>query len=382
VRFLHTSDWHVGKAIRGRSRAGEHAEVLAEIAGVAAAEEVDVVLVVGDLFETAAPPPDAERIVYRALLDLAATGATVVVVAGNHDNARRLQAVEPLFDLGRVVVRSHLAPPDAGGVIDVASRDGAETARIALVPFLSQRWIVRADDLMGLDAGEHAGRYAERLRLLLERLTAGFGPDTVNVVAAHLMAHGGVMGGGERSAHTIFDYSVPGTAFPASAHYVALGHLHRTQEVAAPCPARYSGSPLQLDFGESADDKVVLVVDAAPGRPASVREVPLRGGRRLRTVRGTLTELEAAVGTTGDDHLRVVVCEAPRAGLADEMRELFPDAVEVRVEPPEAREGPPRRPDRSDRAPRQLFADYLEERNEADERLLALFDELYDEVSG
>ena len=71
MRFLHTSDWHVGKAIRGRSRADEHAAVLAEIAGVADERDVDLVLVVGDLFDAAAPPPEAERIVYDALLRLA-----------------------------------------------------------------------------------------------------------------------------------------------------------------------------------------------------------------------------------------------------------------------------------------------------------------------
>src|SRR5213596_2801936 len=102
MKLLHTSDWHVGKLLRGRSRADEHREVLAEIAGIAAAEEVDAVLVAGDLFDTAAPSPESEEIVYRALLGLAATGATVVVVAGNHDNPRRLSAVAPLLELGRV----------------------------------------------------------------------------------------------------------------------------------------------------------------------------------------------------------------------------------------------------------------------------------------
>ena len=88
MRILHTSDWHVGKTIRGRSRADEHIAVLAEIAAIASAEDVDLVLVTGDLFDTAAPTAESERIVYRALLDLAATDATVIVLGGNHDNDR------------------------------------------------------------------------------------------------------------------------------------------------------------------------------------------------------------------------------------------------------------------------------------------------------
>src|SRR4029450_13021080 len=92
VRLLPTSDWPVGRAIRGRSRAAEHRAVLAEIAAVADRDEVDLVVVAGDLFDTAAPTPEAERIVYRALLDLAAGGRPVVVVAGNHDSAGRVGA--------------------------------------------------------------------------------------------------------------------------------------------------------------------------------------------------------------------------------------------------------------------------------------------------
>ena len=97
LRLLHTSDWHVGKAIRGHSRADEHQAVLRETAGLAAEHEVDLVLVAGDLFETAAPSAEAEQIVYRALLDLAGTGAEVAVIAGNHDNGRKLRAVAPVF---------------------------------------------------------------------------------------------------------------------------------------------------------------------------------------------------------------------------------------------------------------------------------------------
>ncbi|MEY2591749.1 MAG: repair protein SbcD/Mre11, partial [Acidimicrobiaceae bacterium] len=146
MRFLHTADWHVGRMLRGRSRAEEHVAVLAEIASIAREQEVDAVLVVGDLFDTAAPTPEAERIVYRALLDLADTGATVIVLAGNHDSERRLQAVEPVLERGRVITRPVFAKPDEGGVVEVVSRDGSERAKVACLPFLSQRYVVKAAD--------------------------------------------------------------------------------------------------------------------------------------------------------------------------------------------------------------------------------------------
>ncbi|MGI8575717.1 MAG: metallophosphoesterase family protein, partial [Egibacteraceae bacterium] len=360
MRILHTADWHVGRTIRGRSRADEHGEVLAEIVAVAAAEQVDLVLVAGDVFDTAAPSPEAERIVYAMLLDLVATGAEVVVVAGNHDSAPRLEAVAPLLATNRIHVGARPVPPEAGGVLEL-DIDSGERARIALLPFVSQRGIVRAVDLMTTDADQHAQAYAARVQTVIERLTDGFTDEAVNLVVSHLMVSGGEVGGSERTAHTIFDYCVPATVFPSTAHYVALGHLHRPQRMAAACPVWYAGSPLQLDFGEEDDDKAVLLVDATPGAPAEVRQHRLTGGRRLRTLRGTLDELAARKDEAAADHLRVIVRGQARAGLAEQVREWFPTAVDVAVEAGADRDGRAAPPRRLRRSPRALFGEYLQE---------------------
>jgi exonuclease SbcD len=381
VKILHTADWHVGKTLRGRSRAGEHEAVLSEIATVARQEAVDLVLVVGDVFDSAAPGAESERIAYAALLELAATGAQVVVLAGNHDNALRLQALTPVLELGNIVIRASFATAEEGGVLEGVASTG-ERWRLALVPFLSQRFVVRAADLLALDADGHAGRYAARVARIVASLTSDFKPDAVNLVAAHLHVAGGTVGGGERSAHTIFDYAVSAAAFPVGAQYVALGHLHRSQAIAGPCPIRYSGSPLQLDFGEKAEAKSVTVVSVSPGLPAKVREVELSSGRRLRTVTGTLTDLAAQAPTAGEDYLRAVVHERPRIGLADDVRVLFPNAVDVVVLDPRAATSEPSssRESRQDRSPHDLFADFLAEEGADDGRVLALFDRLIADV--
>jgi len=387
MKILHTSDWHVGRMLRGRSRAAEHEAVLAEIAGIARDEAVDLVLVVGDVFDSAAPTAESERIAYAGLLGLAATGATVIVLSGNHDNERRLAAISPLLGLGRIVTRSSFLPAADGGVITGMTADG-ERWRVATVPFLSQRWVVRAADLLdpGSDAADHGGTYRDRVARLVEALTAEFTPDAVNVVAAHLHVDGGLLGGGERPAHTIFDYAVSPIAFPASAHYVALGHLHRAQVVGGPCPIRYCGSPLPLDFGEVADIKGVTVVSASAGLPASARDVPLTAGRRLRTIVGTLAELESQAGAVGDDWLKIIVREPARVGLADDVRERFANVVDVIVAPPGAdgsglgSKAP--RPDRSERTPHELFGEYLLDRRVEDPRLGALFSRLLDADTG
>jgi exonuclease SbcD len=201
----------------------------------------------------------------------------------------------------------------------------------------------------------------------------------VNVLLAHAMVHGGVLGGGERQAHTIFEYSVPATAFPGSLHYAALGHLHRSQRLPAACPAWYSGSPLQLDFGETEDVKSVNLIEAEPDTPAEVEVVPLRSGRRLRRIKGTLSEIARLGADAGDAYFRVELSATPAPGLADKVREILPNAVDVVIA--RQRAGPDPEPAaRLGRSPRELFAEYLEERGSDDPRVRALFDELFEEV--
>jgi DNA repair protein SbcD/Mre11 len=379
MRVLHTSDWHVGKALRGRSRAPEHEAVLGEIAGIARREAVDLVIVAGDLFDSATPSPEAERIVYRGLLDLAEGVRPVIVVAGNHDSAQRLGAVAPLSEASGIHFAAAVRPPDDGGVVEIAA--GGEHAQVALLPFPSQRHVVTADLLLAGDAADAHAAYADRVVRILGALTERFRADTINLVVAHLMVMGGAMGGGERGAHTVFDYWVPATAFPASAQYVALGHLHRRQRLAGPAPLHYCGSPLQLDFGETANDPAVNLVDVHPGLPADVRSVALAAGRRLRTLRGTLGDVVDGAGDASDDHLRVVLDEPARAGLADEVRSLLPNTVEVALAPPRNAESVPMSdPNRLRRTPHDLLTEYLGEHDAHDERVVALFDELADDL--
>ena len=378
MKLLHSSDWHVGKTIRGRSRADEHRAVLDEIVGLAAENSVDMVLVAGDLFETAAPSAEAEAIVYRALLELAGAGAEVAVIAGNHDNGRKLAAVAPVFRAaGRIHVVVQPLRPDDGGVLHLRT-NGGEDVRLAMLPFVSQRGIVRAKDLMDSAAYENAQVYAERMRLVVDALANGFESTTVNILMAHAFVHGGQLGGGERAAHFIDDYALSAQCFPASAGYVALGHVHRPQKIAGPGQIHYCGSPLQLDFGEEQQRKQVNLVEIEPGLPPRVSPLPLSSGRALRTISGTLEELSAASKTHADEPwLQVVVQGQRRAGLADDVRELLGEfVVDVRVE--DWSRPATRRVSRAGKSPVELFDEFLAERNISDDRVRAHFKDLLD----
>ena len=377
MKLLHTSDWHVGKTIRGHSRIPEHEAVLGEIVSLAGEHSVDLVIVAGDLFETATPTAEAESLVYRTLLQLLDTGAHVAVVSGNHDNARRLRAVAPVFAaLGRIHLVTEPTRPDDGGVIRL-SMAGGEEVRLAMLSFVSKRGVVRAADLMEAAAYQNTQAYADRIRLLIETLTAEFGTDTVNILAAHAFVYGGQLGGGERAGHFIDEYAISAQSFPVTASYVALGHVHRPQRIAGAAPIHYCGSPLQLDFGEEDQQKQVNLVEIELGVPPTVTPVPLSGGRALRTLRGTVAELERLGDRDDDAWLRVVVDEPRRAGLADEVWELLGErVVDVRMDDPAPQRK--QRATRRGRAPTELFDEFLAERNVADERVRAMFAELLD----
>ncbi len=380
MKILHTSDWHVGKVLKGRSRAEEHKAVLAGVIDVARQERPDLVVVAGDLYDTAAPTPEATRLVTRALTALRRTGADVVAIGGNHDNGPALDALRPWAEAAGITLRGSVRESPDEHVVD-GTTAGGERWRVAALPFLSQRYAVRAVEMYELTAAEATQTYADHLGRIFARLTESFTePDRVHLVTAHLTVVGAAAGGGERDAHTVMGYAVPATVFPGTAHYVALGHLHRAQRVQGPCPIRYSGSPLAVDFGEQENVPSVTVVEVTATTAAQVREVPIPAAAALRTVRGTLAQL--AEVEAPDAWLRVYVREQPRAGLREEVQELLPRALEIRIDPelvPAPGSGA-RVAQRAGRSPRELFADYLDGRGHSDEDVRSLFDELFEEV--
>jgi exonuclease SbcD len=379
VKILHTSDWHVGKVLKGQSRLDDQVAALAGVVAAAKAERPDLVIVAGDLYDTATPTADATRIVTRALSALRACGADVVAIGGNHDNGPALDALRSWADAAGIQLRGAVRAP-ADHLITGRTGDGEEWRLVAL-PFLSQRYAVRAGELFDLTAAEATQTYADHVARLIARLAEGFGTDTVNLVTTHLTVVGATMGGGEREAHTIMGYAVPSTVFPAGAHYVALGHLHRAQQVPGPAPVRYCGSPLAVDFGEEENLSSVSIVDVTATTTAKVREVPIEGPTPLHTVRGTLEQLSTL--DTGDAWLRVYISEAPRAGLREEVQALLPRALEVRIDPrmlPDADASRPR-VQRSGRSPGELFTDYLSQKGHVDDATVALFHRLHGEVT-
>jgi exonuclease SbcD len=286
------------------------------------------------VYEHRAPAPDADALVFDTFLRLHDAGVRVVAIPGNHDSAVRMDAFGKLLRPLGIDVASRVAPPKAGGVLVVPSRDGGEVAEIACVPFVPER---RFGDAAALFEASEAWyqSYAQGIGELLAAMARGFTAGRIPIVLGHLFTDGALVtpGGGERELTIGIAYAVPPSRLPAEAAYVALGHVHLPQPVkGSPAPARFAGSLLQLDFGEAGQPKSVSIVEATVGKPAKVREVPLSAGRRLRDLRGTLDEVLAQGEGAGDAWLRVFVeTDGPVPGIADRVRDELPNALDVHL---------------------------------------------------
>ena len=390
MRVLHTSDWHIGRNVRQHSRADEHRQLLAEIVEIIAREKIDLVLISGDVFDHSAPSALDEEIAYSALLAFTHGGAQVAMIAGNHDHPDRLEALTPLFKLAGIHSGAKFRSADNGGCIEILTSQG-EAARIAMLPWLRRSKLIKADDLMSSEQLKHQSIYSSSWKAYFKSLTERFTAKTVNLVMAHVVFTGAMVGGGERMSETVEGYWVPKQDLDLNgAQYIAIGHIHKQQSLGLTVAGWYCGSPLQLDFGEENDpSKGVLVFEAQPSMPITdVRPIPLTSGRRMLTIPGnnyrnhqnpgSLDHLRklAASGELGDSWLRIFVNEPWHPGIQDEVRDLLPNAVEIMpahrpvYAPPQTREGI---------QPRELLATYFTEHKVNQDGVLPLFDTLLEE---
>jgi len=383
VRLLHTGDWHAGRAIRGRSRAAELDAALHEVVGIAEQEGADAVLIAGDLYDHRSPAPEADALVFEALVRLYEAHIPVVAISGNHDSAIRLEALAKLLRPIGVTMVARVVPPDQGSIVEVPSRDGSEAALVACLPFVPER---RFGDAAALFAATEAWyqSHAEGMGRLLSAMTEPFRPDRVNVLLGHLFTDGAIPGGGEHQITIGIEYAVSPSRLPATASYVALGHVHRPQAVrGAPSPTRYAGSLLQLDFGETEQTKSVTVVEARPNRPAKVREVALSAGRRLVDVEGTLDEVLDRAESLKDAYLRVFLhTDGPVPGIAERIRDALPNAVDVQLRYERAEPEDEAQP-LSSLQPRDQFVSYYRREHGVEappDDLMKAFDEVLDDL--
>ena len=347
MRFLHTSDWHLGRSLHRADLREAQAAFLAHLVETVRSERVDAVLVAGDVYDRAIPSLDAVALYEDALARLRAAGARVVLISGNHDSARRLGVNGALIDVAGVHLRTR---PEA--VADPVLLDD-EHGQVAVygIPYLEP-----AIGLPGLPheaepwARSHAAVLGAAAGLI--RADAAARAATRTVVLAHAWVAGGrndaerADNAGQQASGSERDISVGGIGYaPASLFdgfgYVALGHLHGRQVLAN--HLRYAGSPLPYSFSEKDHKKGSWLVEVGADGTASAEWVPAPVYRRLAELSGRLEDLLTAGEHDGHagDFIAVTLTDTARPeGAMERLRRRFPHILTLEFKPEGARADP------------------------------------------
>jgi exonuclease SbcD len=340
MRVLHTADFHAGRSTRGYDRTPELQDALTEIAGLARTERADAVLVSGDLFDAPNPPAAAEHVIYEFFLRLKELGIPSVVIAGNHDSASRLSGLSGLLGWVGVQMVAEL-PADLTRLTRTIETRGGEKLVVGAIPFMSERRLLRAADLLGQDVGAWRQKFRDGMGQLMDYVGRSYRPGAVNMMMLHTTLDG-AKPSGQRSITLDLSktYTVSGMQFPAGTQYAALGHVHKPQQVGEAVSAWYPGSVIQLDFGEGGEQKVVNLIEVTAGRPASVTPIELSSGLELRTLRVTHDTLERRLEEARSfKGLLKVVVDAPAGtalpGLKAQVLSVLPGVLAVELNAPE-----------------------------------------------
>ncbi|NCO50772.1 MAG: exonuclease subunit SbcD [Deltaproteobacteria bacterium] len=293
MKILHTSDWHLGRTLFGQQRTAEFEAFLTWLLKTLQAQQVEVLLVAGDIFDTTTPSNRAQQLYYRFLCQVAQTGCRhVVITAGNHDSPSFLAAPRELLRHLNVHVLTQAEEDPGAEVLELLTTDGQPELLVCAVPYLRDR------DMRSAEAGESIAaketkllaairrHYAEVVAIAASRRQQ-LATEIPLVAMGHLFAAGGqtVEGDGVRELYVGSLAHISAGIFPPEIDYLALGHLHLPQQLKGQATMRYSGSPLPMGFGEARQQKSVCLIDF-DGRRAQVAQLKVPVFRSLESICG------------------------------------------------------------------------------------------------
>ena len=351
MKILHTADWHIGQRLHERQRTDEHKDFLEWLLNTIQEHQVELLLVSGDIFDTALPSSESIDLYYQFLNTFSKeTQAYAVIVAGNHDSPRHLEAPREFLKMGRIHVVGLANKAD--DCIVTLPPDNPRIA-IAAVPFLSE------SDLRHLSYETEANRnerYREWFKAFYADCVTAMPAELPKILMGHLFVQGGKIGDSERNVQIGGAAATHASDFPDNVSYVALGHLHRPQKIkGAGYPIRYSGSPIPLRFNEVGYRKKVYLLELSDdGMLIQDKEIEIPISKELCIVEGDKASVISAamegdwnvngVGKYIQVKLRLTT---PRVGIGDEIRQAFSDqggdvlSVELELPPPEVEALPP-----------------------------------------
>ena len=305
MRILHTSDWHLGQNFYSKNRAAEHQAFLDWLLETAVEQQVDAIIVAGDIFDTGSPPSYARELYNRFVVNLQQTGCHLVVLAGNHDSVATLnESREILAFLNTTVVASAGHAPQI-----LHRRDGQPGAVLCPVPFLRPRDIISSQaGLSGQEKQQHLlGAITDYYQQQYEAACALRGDLALPIIATgHLTTVGASKSDAVRDIYIGTLDAFPAQNFPP-ADYIALGHIHRAQKIGGTEHIRYCGSPIALSFDECGKSKYVHRVDFQDGALTSVEELTVPVTQPLAVLKGDLAAITEQLEQWRDSPLETPV---------------------------------------------------------------------------
>jgi len=277
MRLLHTSDWHIGIKLGTYDYLPNQREFASWLVETIKAEAIDVVLVAGDIFDKAIPSSDAVDLVNEIFVNLITSGVAVVVISGNHDSAERLNFCSKAMENAGLYIRTEQRNLlDIGEPIHI--KKNGESVSIIPIPYLDPQRVIE----IGEAERSHGGLINEILKIRMKEVD----DPSKTVVMSHAFVAGGTESDSERKI------SIGGTSRVAidtykSFGYVALGHLHRPQQIAG-LEIYYSGTPIQYSFSEE-HQKSVRIIDIAEGIKSRLIDIPV--GPKVVTLTDSLENL-------------------------------------------------------------------------------------------
>lgn len=323
MRILHTSDWHLGRQFYGQSLETDHDAVLEQVFEAIVAHEADALIVAGDIYDRASPPATAVRQFNSFIQRVASeTKAGIVLIAGNHDSGDRIGSMGLIADTNRALIRGPLMADERPLLL----QDEHGVVAFSALPFGYEYAARECFEINDIDTP------ADVIKAQLKAAKANVPEGARWVVIAHAWVSGASPSESERSlGRTVGGVETVSASVFEGAKYVALGHLHRPQNIEAD-HIRYSGSPLAFGFDEADARKSMSLIDMDAGGSITLTEVPFRPLRQVRTLRGKLSDLIAS-GQPSEDFVKVVLTDENR--LIDPMKQirtLYPNASALSYE--------------------------------------------------
>lgn len=296
MKILHTSDWHLGKSLEGFSRIEEQEKFCLDLVDIVRKRDIDLVLLAGDVYDTYNPPARAENLFYDTLVKLAENGKRcVMVIAGNHDNPDRLEAINSMAARMGIVILGYPMSKASEAVYDgfeiLEAKEGFtkikirdEIANIISIPYPSESRLNHAFENY-LDKEDMQTSYSNKVGHLFRSLEENYRDGEINIAMSHIFVVGSSITDSERRIELGGGLLVEKDQLPRESQYTALGHIHKPQRMSKTYNAYYSGSPIQYSKSERDSAKSVYIVDIEAGSEAEVDRVYINNYKNIEVYR-------------------------------------------------------------------------------------------------